>query len=221
MFAKNMNLLVAYSAARKTVTLNPSALRMVTTFQQRQFRSGFMNPYKHDPTPMSGELRQSQQTKPVWDRVFDHKKYMEQEGPLKLSTGIAFLDVEPFPRMKLMKLYYLILDEINQLPDEYGYKYLSRETTRFRMKVVDENLSIREIENQIAAGLIEELIFQAHNEIKLLRVMKKWRPWEHLTVDADEQRELLQNMANFKQDNPFPAHFESYEADRHDRKPRK
>jgi len=99
---------------------------------------------------------------------------MKHEGPLKLSTGIAFLDVEPYPRMKLMKLYYLTLDEINGLPDEYGYKFLSRELTRFRMKTVDENISIREIENKIAAGLIEELIFQAHNELKLLRLMKKW-----------------------------------------------
>ena len=57
---------------------------------------------------------------PVWDRTFDFKKYMEHEGPLKLSTGMAFVDVEPFPRMKLMKLYYLALDELKDLPDKYG-----------------------------------------------------------------------------------------------------
>ena len=96
---------------------------------------------------------------PVWDRIFDYKKYMQHDGPLKLSTGIAYLDVEPFPRMKLMKLYYLTLEEIKNLPDEYGYKFLSRELTRFRMKVVDENKSIRDIENKIGSGLIEELIF--------------------------------------------------------------
>lgn len=77
------------------------------------FRQTFMNPYKHDPTPMSDSVRQAQQSRPVWERVFDHKKYMHHEGPLKLSTGIAYLDVEPFPRMKLMKLYYLALDEIS------------------------------------------------------------------------------------------------------------
>ena len=40
------------------------------------------------------------------------------------------------------------------------------------MKVVDETECIREIENKIAYGLVEELIVQAHNEIKLLRIMK-------------------------------------------------
>ena len=153
---------------------------------QRSFRQTFVNPYKKDPTPMPDSIRESQQTRPVWERVFDHQKYMHHEGPLKLSTGIAFLDVEPFPRMKLMKLYYLTLDEISILPDEYAYKFLSRELTRFRMKVVDENASIRAIEDKVASGLIEELIFQAHNELKLLRLMKKWQPWIHFAATKDE-----------------------------------
>ena len=107
---------------------------------------------------MSQEQRDEQTALPVWDRVFDHKKYMQHSGPLKLSTGLAFVDVEPFPRMKLMKLYYLILQEIQELPEEYGYKYYSREMTRYRMKVVDENDSIRAIEEKIAGGLVEDLI---------------------------------------------------------------
>ena len=55
--------------------------------------------------------------------------------------------------MKLMKLYYLTLEELKDLPDKYGksiifykiigYKFLSQELTRFRMKVVDETRSIR------------------------------------------------------------------------------
>jgi len=72
-----------------------------------------MNPYLDDPTPVSAEERVAQAESPVWERVFDHKKYMMHDGALKLSTGIAYLDVDPFPRMKLMKLYYLTLDEIN------------------------------------------------------------------------------------------------------------
>ena len=61
--------------------------------------------------------------------------------------------------MKLMKLYYICLQELKDMPDAYGYKFLSQELTRWRMKVVDENMSIRAIEDKIAAGLIEELIF--------------------------------------------------------------
>lgn len=83
---------------------------------------------------------------------------MAHDGPLKLTTGIALLDVDPFPRMKLMKLYYLTLQEHDELPDAYAYKFLSRELTKHRMKIVDENSSIRTIEEKISYGLIEELI---------------------------------------------------------------
>ena len=37
-----------------------------------------------------------------------------------MSTGIAYVDVEPFPRIKLMKLYYMTLEEVKHLPDKYG-----------------------------------------------------------------------------------------------------
>ena len=201
-------------------SLQQSRLSVLAAQQVRSFRSDFKNPYMHDPTPMSQEQRSEQTALPVWDRVFDHQKYMQHEGPLKLTTGQAFMDVEPFPRMKLMKLYYLILQEVQKLPDEYGYKYYSREQTRYRMKVVDENQSIRQIEEKIAGGLVEELIFAAHNEIKLLRIMQKWRPWEMYNDDADEAKENLLNMASFRHDNPFNVVHETYDHVRQDRKPR-
>ena len=146
---KNMftRCLMAGTGRTSLISSRCSALLPTTV---RGFRSDFRNPYMHDPTPMSQEQRDEQTAQPVWDRVFDHKKYMHHEGALKLTTGFAFMDVEPFPRMKLMKLYYLILQEVNKLPDEYGYKYYCREMTRYRMKVVDEHENVRDIESKIA-----------------------------------------------------------------------
>ena len=87
--------------------------------------------------------------------------------------------------MKLMKLYYLILQEVKALPDRYSFKLLVRENTHYRMKIVDENLAIRDIEKKINHGLVEELIVQAHHELKLMRLMGKWCPWEGF----EEQKE--------------------------------
>ena len=66
------------------------------------------------------------------------------------------------------------------------------------MKVVDENENVRDIEAKIAMGIAEELIYAAHNEIKLLRIMQKWRPWEMYHLDADENKEHLLNMCSFR-----------------------
>ena len=127
------------------------------------------------------------------------------------------MDVEPFPRVKLMKLYYLTLAELKDLPDVYQYKFLCQEFTRFRMKVVDENESIRDIEDKVGAGLIEDLVFQAHNELKLLRIMKRWKPWEFLATRDFEEKEMLTDMLNFKSGNPFPQTWERYDNQKHEK----
>ena len=38
--------------------------------------------------------------------------------------------------------------------------------------------------------------------------------------DAEEDKEQLLNMASFRADNPFNVVHETYDSDRHDRKPR-
>jgi hypothetical protein len=101
-----------------------------------------------------------------------------------------------------------------------GYKFLSQELTRFRMKVVDETRSIRTIEEKIAAGLVEELIYQAHNELKLIRIMKSWKPWEYIFSEVQE-KEMLLNMMNIRNDNPFPTVSETFENQRTNRPQRR
>ena len=138
-----------------------------------------------------------------------------------MTTGIAYLDVEPFPRMKLMKLYYLTMQELKDLPDCYGYKFLCAEMTKYRMKIVDENMSIRAIEDKISCGLIEELIFQAHNEVKLLRIMKGWKPWNYLQTRDFEEKEQMNDFLNITNENPFPSKFERYDNMKHTPAPRR
>ena len=123
--------------------------------------------------------------------------------------------------MKLMKLYYLTLEEIKDLPDVYQYKFLSQELTRFRMKVIDENMSVRAIEEKISHGSIEELIYQAHNEIKLLRIMKKWRPWDHLFTNDFEEKEQMANFMNFHGSEFTPQQEENFEGMNHTAEPRR
>jgi len=123
--------------------------------------------------------------------------------------------------MKLMKLYHLCLQELKDMPDEYGYKFLSQELTRFRMGIVDETMSVRAIEEKIAAGLIEELIFQAHNEIKLLKIMKQWKPWENLCTRDMSDKDAMHRALNFTGGNPFPATFERHDDAHHTAPPRR
>ena len=51
----------------------------------RFYRPGTQNIYKVDPTPIFEAEKKDQENLPVWDRIFDHGKYMQHEGPLKVS----------------------------------------------------------------------------------------------------------------------------------------
>jgi hypothetical protein len=55
--------------------------------QVRTFRSDYQNPYIYNPTPLTETERVKQEELPVWERVFDFKKYMHHEGPLKVEIN--------------------------------------------------------------------------------------------------------------------------------------
>ena len=72
----------------RLITRIPVAMKprpQIVVQQMRFFRPGTINAYRHDPVDMDEGERRNQESRPVWDRVFDHKKYMEHEGPMKVS----------------------------------------------------------------------------------------------------------------------------------------
>jgi len=126
------------------------------------------------------------------------------------------IDVEPFPRLKIMMLCDIIMNYLKQLPEELMYRHLSYEYCKHIMKVVDENESIIDIEEKLSGIYMlynifivlysytylyiyiiieihsaEDLINQLHGEVTLLKNWIEWRPWEDLkkeneTFDAKE-----------------------------------
>ena len=133
-----------------------------------------------------------------------------------MATGLAMIDVEPFPRLKLMKLYYMTLEEIKDIPDIFRYKVLASENTKYRMKVVDELENVRAIEEKIGYGMVEDLIKAAHNELRMLKWMKENEPW--LEDHNQDEGSIEEEHTNFNLDfenNPFDEPTESYQKDKH------
>ena len=68
------------------------------------------------------------------------------------------------------------------------------------MKIVDEHTNIEEIEELINAGIVENLIEAAHNELKLIRIAKTIKLWEleELKTPSTEALDQLMKDASFQ-----------------------
>lgn len=107
----------------------------------------------------------------------------------RVNTGTPS-QVELWPRRKLKELYLHTLEFVKDLPDDYAYRILVEEFTRFRLKVVEDNEDLASIEKLIGHGIAEELIEQAQDEITLLQHMKYEKPWEPRPLTELDQKIL-------------------------------
>jgi hypothetical protein len=106
---------------------------------------------------------------------------MKHKGKLKYTTGVYLVDVEPFPRLKIMMLCDIAMNNIRKLPDSFDYKHMIFNYIKYIMKVVDENESIIDIESKISnVSSAEDIILMLHNEVTLLQQFLKNRTWEFI-----------------------------------------
>lgn len=98
----------------------------------------------------------------------------------KISTGISGLQVDPSARLNLVKLYGELRVKLIQLPEDYVYRRGMLAVLENRTKMLkNESLSDLDLENEIGEGQLEELIEQAHDEMKLVeKLSNDWKPWE-------------------------------------------
>jgi NADH dehydrogenase (ubiquinone) 1 alpha subcomplex subunit 5 len=71
--------------------------------------------------------------------------------------------------------------------------------TNHRLKIVESTENVKEIEEKLAAGRIEQVIIQAEDELKLVHKMAEWKPWEKLEVKPEPgQWEYFQQKSESK-----------------------
>jgi len=96
---------------------------------------------------------------PVHLRPYDAKKYEVPSSKLKVSTGYAFLDVDPMPRAKIMKIGYTILEKLrNEIPEGVLYRVYTEEKIKYMMRLTDEIDDIRKLEYEFGNTAIELVI---------------------------------------------------------------
>lgn len=106
----------------------------------------------------------------------------------KLTTGIAGLEVHPRPLSALKQTYTSTLKVLEKIPAAAVYRQSAEAITKERLAVVDRanqdatESDIEAVEREIDAGLVEELLEQAKDELKLAGKMLEYKPSVHLLI---------------------------------------
>ncbi|CAG8679437.1 1862_t:CDS:2, partial [Acaulospora colombiana] len=102
------------------------------------------------------------------------------------TTELFGLAVHPNPRHHLLSTYKKTLESLTQIPPTAVYRQATEALTQYRLSIVESNEDVKEIENKIGAGIIEEVIWQAEDELKLFKyrytkldnIHYRWEPLE-------------------------------------------
>jgi NADH dehydrogenase (ubiquinone) 1 alpha subcomplex subunit 5 len=77
-------------------------------------------------------------------RPYDKAKYEVPSAKLKNNpgkhcwyVGFALMEIEPFPRARIMRICYNILEKMQEIPEEAMYRMYTEEKIKFIMKIVD------------------------------------------------------------------------------------
>ena len=101
---------------------------------------------------------------PVHLRPYDKAKYEVPSTKIKHNPGFAMMEIEPFPRARIMRLSYNLLEKMREIPETAMYRIYTEEKLKMIMKVVDQVEDVQELEKALGTEAIELFISQLADE---------------------------------------------------------
>lgn len=92
------------------------------------------------------------------------------------------------PHHTLTVLYGKTLRVLQKMPEDAVYRQSAEKVVKERLEAVSTIKDILKLEQQIKAGLLEEVILQAEYELVLARNMAEWKPWEDLVTKPPQNQ---------------------------------
>ena len=140
-------------------------------------------------------------TLPFDPYTVDENLYKDVNSKIKFTTGYALVEVEPFPRMKIMKVAKHLLHRVkNELPENLLARTFMEEQYKYYMELTHETKDILELEQKLDTDCIETFIEALAKETLFIDFMVSERIWEVdyteegmeiLRVDKPESEERL------------------------------
>lgn len=100
-------------------------------------------------------------------------------------TGLTGIYTHPNPGTALLSVYNQTLAELAKFPESSVYRQSVENVTKQRKQIVEEGGVNEVMENKIGAGLIEEVLIQAGEELALTKKMLEWKPYVKFLIISE------------------------------------
>lgn len=107
------------------------------------------------------------------------ENYRDLSSKVKLSTGYTGLDIEPFPRLKIIEIGRFCLENVkHDIPADCIQRIFIEEYVKHIMELTHETPNIMELEQKLGYDCIELFIDNFANYMTLIKMVREDRLWE-------------------------------------------
>lgn len=127
------------------------------------------------------------QQKPVFNAdAINPEDYRDLDQKVKFKTGYALMEVEPFPRFKIMEIGLALLRKIRQeLPETAYCRMFLEERVKYIMEITHETPNIQLLEKKLGIDCIELFIETFAEEYYGIDDLKHAKPWIDTNTPED------------------------------------
>ena len=125
-------------------------------------------------------------------KAFDFKNinlesYRDLDRPVKNNTTYAFLDVEPFPRFKIMELSLFILESLKiDIPADAICRIYLEEMVKYTMEIVHKTEDVRELEAILGFDDIELFLEEYSHNLTIIEAIRKEKMWINTPISDED-----------------------------------
>lgn len=123
------------------------------------------------------------------------------------KTGYAMVQIEPFPRARIMKICYNILADVKrEIPEDATYRILTEEKMKYIMNIVDKEEDPQQLEKLFGGIPIEIFIRNLANQFMVIENMRKLKPWEQTEADEATVEQEFVDEFKVKEQQKYPLY---------------
>lgn len=115
-------------------------------------------------------------------------QYRDLNSKIKMSTGYAALEVEPFPRMKIMEIGRFCLENLKVgIPEDALCRIFFEEYIKNIMETTHNTPNILLLEQELGVDCIEMFIERFSRTMMIIDNIREDRLWEQQPIDPEDQ----------------------------------